>query len=91
MRAGSRINRWRSDTVTAHNSTSRKYCGGDSLYQCLQVMHSVLERGSSSKKAPDYIYMRTAKEMKKTHLDLCGCVLFPGSSNVHAEFDVRHD
>ena len=26
-----------------------------------------------------------------TYFDLCGCVLFPGSSNVHAEFDVRHD
>lgn len=26
-----------------------------------------------------------------THFDLCGWVLFPGSSNVHAEFDVRHD
>ena len=28
---------------------------------------------------------------KHTHLDLCGCVLFPGSSKVHAEFEVRHD
>ena len=26
-----------------------------------------------------------------TYFDLCGCVLFPGSSNVHAEYDVRHD
>lgn len=26
-----------------------------------------------------------------THFDLCGWVLFPGSSNVHGEFDVRHD
>jgi hypothetical protein len=24
-----------------------------------------------------------------THFDLCGCVLFPGSSNVHAELAVR--
>lgn len=25
-----------------------------------------------------------------THFDLCGCVLFPGSSNVQAEFADRH-
>ena len=31
-------------------------------------------------------------EMKlETHLDLCGCVRFPGSSKVHAELDVRQD
>ena len=26
-----------------------------------------------------------------TYFDLCGWVLFPGSSKVHAELDVRHD
>ena len=31
------------------------------------------------------------QNMERTHFDLCGWVLFPGSSKVHAELELRHD
>ena len=35
--------------------------------------------------------MKHAGQVVDTYFDLCGWVLFPGSSNVHAELDVKHD
>lgn len=51
-------------------------------------MLGVSHRGTKNKR-PAGSKVNTGRG--NTYLDLCGWDLFPGSSNVHGEFEVRHD
>lgn len=62
----------------------------DRLDEGFEMMDSIFQSCCSSK--PHKLSKFICDSLKsKTHFDLCGCVLFPGSSNVQGEFAVKHD